>query len=219
MTIVVNLDTLYRNLETAYQVAAHIQDLVASDNIDEKCDQLWCHYSDKFRLGPDGHKQTREGIVLEEFHGMPYALHTPLGTWQILEGFGNNSWKKVMEAIKTQLGLELIHEAQNRFFGHEGPWWAITQWNGKQIERPVYRQASEQIPHEKAREIWKDFVAIHKDPTPPRLHTEEPSAPNMQTKEAAAPNVQTKEARHRSFEATKEFVAKPKELETPKSRA
>jgi hypothetical protein len=66
-----------------------------------------------------------------------------------------------MLAIEGPLGLVRFQAKRVNALGVNGPFYAITQWNGQKIERPVYREPSEYIPHNHVNAIWENFASTH----------------------------------------------------------
>ena len=147
-------------LETAYQIGRFIQSHVTEKIFDES-GKPWSYYSAYFRAGPNPlFFQMERGLVLEECDGIPSYICTPYGRWHIL-GAGLGDWPKIMDAIKDVLGLELIKERRQVDFVYIGPFWAITQWAGIKLDKPVFKQCHSYISYEKVKEVWTEFVECH----------------------------------------------------------
>lgn len=144
-------------LETTYQIGRFIQSFVTEDFKDGS-GKPYSDYSGHFRVGPNPfYNQTKQGLFLEEYYGMPSKIHTPYGNWSIL-GCGSGDWEKVIEAIKEPLGLVLIQARKQTTLGEVGPYWAITKWKELKIDMPVLRERLEYIPYDKVKEVWKAFA-------------------------------------------------------------
>ena len=152
-------------LEAAYQIGKYIQSFVTEDP-KERSDKPWSDYSEYFPAGPNPYcNQTKTGLVLEEYYGKPARIHTPYGQWSIL-GNGRGDFSKVVQVIQGPLRLKLIRQGEQTPLGYFGPYWAITRWDGRQIEAPTYRTREKCIPYEKARAIWERFAIRHEEIVP-----------------------------------------------------
>ncbi len=148
-------------LETTYQIAKYIQTFVTEELHDES-EKPFSEYAEYFCLGPNSSRhQTKQGLVLEESAGIPSKIHTPYGSWSILGNGGIGDWQKVMEAIKEPLGLKLMKKEEQTAENSNGPYWAITQWQNKLMDKPIYRELSAYLNHRKVSEVWQKFQANH----------------------------------------------------------
>jgi hypothetical protein len=151
-------------LETTYQIGKFIHSHVTIE-VGDKSGKPWSNYPGHFTSGPNPYyNQTKKGLVLEGYYGMPSKIHTPYGHWSIL-GSGSGDWDKVFEAIKEPLGLVLLKEGKQNSGGYVGPFWAITKWEDKEIEMPEYKKDDEYITYEKVKEVWKSFTPSHPELT------------------------------------------------------
>lgn len=151
-------------LKTAYQIGRSIHTHVRNNSSDHN-EEPWSEYMDRFNWGLDPFfNQTKAGLILEVYNGMPSIIHTPFGQWQIL-GSGSGNVDKVMEAIKEPLGLKLIQglklikKGKYTRFVRIGPFYAITKWDGKKIVKLINRKKSEFIPLDTVVKIWKNFAS------------------------------------------------------------
>jgi len=142
-------------LSITYQIGTFIQTLVSEDIDDPK--KPYGRFSGHFEKGPNPcYNQTQKGLVLEKNNSV-YKIHTPLGSWTIL-GSTCDKQNKVFKSIQTSLGLEFL---QDKTSSH----WAITKWNDKEIERPIYKREEKFMPYEQVNKVWKEFASKHKDLT------------------------------------------------------
>lgn len=82
-------------LKVAYQIGRYIQSLVTSKAETEDSDKPYNLFEGFFLGGPNPyHDQTRSGLMLEAYYGMPSRIHTPCGGWKVL-GSGCGSYNKV----------------------------------------------------------------------------------------------------------------------------
>jgi hypothetical protein len=150
-------------LQKAYEIGKFIQERVSEDVL-SLTDQPWGCSDESFKFGPHPqYDQTKTGLVLEQYRGMSFRIHTPYGYWPILScGFLDQGlWEKVMQVIQKTLGLEMIQKGEVYEMGYVGPFHAITQWKDQTIEAPAYREYYEYISSSKVEEIWRQFAAAH----------------------------------------------------------
>ena len=150
----------YDDLEIAYQIGRFIQSHV-NDKHENQKGRPFSDYSALFNHGPRPFfNQTKKGLVLEGYYGIPSQIHTPYGCWSILgNGYGTpEEWGKVFEAIKEPLGLVPLQES---FSCDEEPRWAITKWKDKEIEQPEYKKPDERFSRAKVRLVWEAFITLH----------------------------------------------------------
>lgn len=149
-------------LEIAYEIGRFIQAFV-TDNREDGSKKPWSNYQGYFSSGPNPYYyQTRQGLMLEAYYGMPSKILTPYGEWSIL-GCGSGNWEEVIEMIKRPLGLVVIMERQDTQIGSFGPRWAITSWKGQDLEFPEFKRRDTYISYSRVRGIWNDFVLKHPD--------------------------------------------------------
>lgn len=152
----------YDLLETAYQVGKYIHSKV-NTTADKNKNRI---IKKGFQSGPNSFfSQTKKGLVLETYYYMPFHIHTPYGSWQIL-GNGSGDFKKVFDAVKEPLGLVLLESKQKNV---GGPFFAITKWKGKTIEMPEYKTANEYTSYNKAKKVWDLFKVKHSELAPRRV--------------------------------------------------
>lgn len=140
-------------LEAAYQIGKFIQSVAEDPNEGSGNPSA---SNPEFCDGPSpSYNQTQEGLILEEYFGIPLKMHTPYGQWTILKRAGGN-WRKVMEAIKAPLGLEVFMGKSDYELG---PYWAITKWQELKMHSPVYRDPFEYLSHTQVKAVWQAWVA------------------------------------------------------------
>lgn len=147
-------------LETAYQIGEYIQSFATQDRKDKSGKPY--AILDEMRSGPNPFfDQTTQGLALEEGYGGPSTIHTPFGSLKVLHVAGD-SYNEIVEKIKDRLGLVLLYpETYDPRFGSYGPIWAITKWEGKEIEKPAYRNRKEFISYDSVKKVWEKFKTDH----------------------------------------------------------
>lgn len=154
-------DVIDPYLKIAYEIGKFIHSFV-TENSRDGSEKSWAEYESCFSSGPNPYyHQTKRGLVLEAYYGMP-TIHTPYGIWRIL-GSGYGYWDKLISEIVEPLGLKLSSPFQVNSYGSYGPTYAITQWKEIPLDYPEYRPQSEYVPRDKVKEIWKAFAATYPD--------------------------------------------------------
>jgi len=147
-------------LEIPYGIGKFIQKEVTKNAYDEgkACLDYSC-----FKSGPNPlFCQMKQGLILVKRNEVPVEILTPWGSWNILNGCHcHGNWKKVHKAIEEPLGLVLFGKEIVTARGNRGPFYVITEYEGKEIEWPVYRESSQYLSPKKVRAIWKKFTAEH----------------------------------------------------------
>tara|TARA_B100000575_G_scaffold294519_2_gene311038 strand:+ start:2302 stop:2787 length:486 start_codon:yes stop_codon:yes gene_type:complete len=140
------------HLKWTQDIAKHIHNMV--DNKQFGVQNWWKgHYPSN---GPDPYRgQTEKGLILEEYYGMPYYIHTPIGSWSIL-GSGTGDYKELMNTLKKDLSLVLFKEVVNNNWGIIGPYWKITKFNGFNFPNPEWKTKS--LTYAESQKIYTDFI-------------------------------------------------------------
>ena len=144
----------FENLKDAYDVGMYIRDAI------KKSSNVTIFNEGHFQDGPNPfYNQMDEGLILEEYYGIPSKIYTNLGEWNIT-GSGassNNGWKEIIQILKENLGLKLLKNGYQSNFGYNGPWWVITKINGKKL--PVARKKHKNfyIEYKECKKIWENF--------------------------------------------------------------
>jgi hypothetical protein len=106
-----------------------------------------CEYKgyDHFGDGPNtSYSQTRDRfLIIEGNYGtLASKIHTPLGYWYIVSGgMGSGNEFKIasdMLLADTHLKLELIRPGYQNQIGYWGPWYLVTEFNGKKVLNDDY---------------------------------------------------------------------------------
>lgn len=156
-TIVANY-TIEQHLQWTKQIADHIHHLIASNNKSDIKNWWEGHYPGS---GPNPYQGlTSQGIILQEYYGMPSYIHTPIGRWSIL-GSGSGNYKELIDQLKEDLSLVLLRKECNTELGIIGPYWKITKWNNISLPKPDWR--SESVTYEDSKRIYGDFIKKKSD--------------------------------------------------------
>lgn len=143
------------NLTLAYNIGLHIHKLIDADpNVNTFNKKHFSNGTNPY------FNQMEEGIMLEEYYGMPAKLYTKIGEWNIT-GSGsskNNGWKNIIDQLKVDLGLELQKEGEKHHnMGYFGPYWNITKLNGENILSAKKRTKRDYINYAECKKIWGKF--------------------------------------------------------------
>ncbi len=116
------------------------------------------------RLDPSKN-QTRMGIFLECLHGLPVALHLPVGHWQLTH---MSSVQGQHDALLLQSVLRtfdaVLHEKKSRFskselkkagVDPETRIYALRHVAHRRLEKHAYKEQTEYISPELARSVWR----------------------------------------------------------------
>jgi hypothetical protein len=145
-------------LQLSYEIGKHIQGAL-KDETYSNLQLSSCTFD--FPDGPNaGCAQTKNGLILEVYYGMPSFIHTPYGRWKIL-GNGSGAWQPVIEALKSSLDLEKISKVPDK--NKYGQLWAIRKWNNIRLDPPFFCSKQERTSVKKVAQVWSAFVAKHPD--------------------------------------------------------
>ena len=146
------------NLNDAYNVAIYIRNVIKNNANVHICNEG--HFQD----GPNPfYNQMEEGLILEEYYGMPSRIYTKIGVWTIT-GSGsssNNGWKEIIEILKKDLGLKMLKEGYQSNSGYNGPWWEITELNKEKLPLAKKQQHASYIDYNECKNIWNEFKSKH----------------------------------------------------------
>lgn len=109
---------------------------------------------ESFFYGPNPlHEQTEQGIVVEMLNGEVRRLHTPFGFWSI--GVKQVDWRKVPGEFSKLDGSLVTRKTEDA----KGPFYSVVQWEGKDLEPPIYRDESQYVPPSQVQILWRRFVS------------------------------------------------------------
>ncbi len=148
-------DEIFRDLKFAFDIARYIQ----SKAIDIGMKLI---REEHFVGGINPYfNQTKCGLYLEEYYGLPSVIYTPIGKWTIIgvgDGVSKLLMEHLMEHLKETLGLELDAEGKQEIWGHFGPVWRITKWENRKLPEAFMKKGTEYIEYERAKEIYAQFL-------------------------------------------------------------
>ena len=81
-------------------------------------------------------KQTNNCLIIAGYYHIPVSeIHTPLGYWSI-SGGGCGDHKIINDHIQKNLGLVMLCPGYQTEWGYYGPYWLVTEFNGKKVPHP-----------------------------------------------------------------------------------
>lgn len=151
-------------LNAAFRIRKFVQSFGTTDPSDDGKPQMLCSEETLIEDPNPYYNQTKQGLFLEVSMGnIPKKIHTPCGSLRIMAS-SSGDWTKVFSDLKESLGLKLIEESWRDKSGNCHPsLWAITKWEGKMLEEPVYRKRDEYISAEIAEKEWNEIKKIAAD--------------------------------------------------------
>ena len=142
------------NLNCAYNIANYILNTIKNNS------NIKILSTAHFKDGPNPFfNQMEQGFMLEEYYGSPYYLYTSIGQWTITGSSSstNNDWKKIIDILKNDLGLELYQDGIQSKMGYYGPLWIITKFNQTQLPIAQRKSRNNYIEYEESKDIWQNF--------------------------------------------------------------
>jgi hypothetical protein len=118
-------------------------------------DSLWME--DRRNQGPNPfYNQTKQGIFLEMYYGLPSSLWTPWGKWSI-GGSGCGNFNEVNEKIFERLGAQLHIRQQDTNMGTYGPVYRLTKVDDIELPVAEVEHHSKFAEYEEVKIAWKNM--------------------------------------------------------------
>ncbi len=149
-------------LDQGYEIAKYMRSFY-KDNAWEEDGRI-PRFACNFPLGPDARVfQTAQGFILSGSPQGPCELHTPLGTWQIVGGGVSESEERVKAILgqwQNKLGLKIGRNSDDDVISQIA---AITEWKGRSIALPQYKEASQYLSQDTVETLWQRWLSEHQE--------------------------------------------------------
>lgn len=146
-------------MQIAYEIGKYIQSFVTTKVGDWS--RPWSNYEPYFKQIPSSnHGQTKEGLILQEYYGMPSKIITPWGGWNILGSGGSrgNQWRDLIQNyLVKELGLVLYKSGVKTEMGYYGPYWKIKNWKGTKLPEPKYKKYKDYLDYDTINRLFLKF--------------------------------------------------------------
>lgn len=141
-----------KNLKVPYEIGVFIVSQVPYLDSNVK-GEPWA--ISHFEGGPNPYfNQMKQGLILEVLNcnHMPISIYTRYGQWNVL-GSCSGSFAKVFEVVQKTLKLKKIDELSNK----HSSFYAIQNWDKKDLEAPIKAERKEFISCEVASSAYEKF--------------------------------------------------------------
>jgi len=145
--------------QTTMNAAKKIADLIfeyaTPNHLDDDRDRPWM--DDRRNESPNPYYcQTKSGLFLEFYYGMPSSLWTPLGKYSI-GGSGSGSWEKFLPEILKRLGATVHTPVRHSNAGEHGPIYALHEIDGEKLPEPIVCPRTEYLEYDVVKQEWEEF--------------------------------------------------------------
>ncbi len=142
-------------LNAAKKIADLIFEYATPNHLDDDREKPWMDDRRNESINPF-YNQTKSGLFLEFYYGMPSSLWTPLGKYGF-GGSGSGSWEKLLPEILKRLGATVHTPVRYSNAGEHGPVYAIHEIDGEKIPEPITCPRDEYLEYDIAKQEWEEF--------------------------------------------------------------